>query len=69
MQSHDRPDSLHHAKRPRALQEAIDGAERAGPGERQNEPRAAIFHGIAEQHGGDGEQAEGGKCVHVVIRQ
>jgi len=25
---------------------------------------AAIFERVADQHGGDGKQAEGGQCVH-----
>src|ERR1044072_7020098 len=41
-----RPDRLDHAERPGALQEAVDRAERAGTGERQNEPGAAIFQRV-----------------------
>jgi hypothetical protein len=34
------------------------------PGERQDEPIASIFERVADQHGGDGKQAEYRQCVH-----
>jgi len=61
---YSRPDRLYDAERPCALQKAIDRAERAGTGERQNEPGAAVFQRVEDQHGGDGEQAEGRQRVH-----
>src|SRR6266702_8734930 len=58
-----RPDRLDEAERPGALQESVHRTERAGDGECQDEPVAAILGRIADQHHGDGEQAEEGQCI------
>ena len=63
-QGHGRPDRLDQAERPGALGETIGAAERAGAGEGQGPPGGAGLHRVADQHRGDGEQAEGGQGVH-----
>ena len=60
-----RPDQLDHAERPRPLQEAIGGPERARSRERQHEPPASSFERIADDHRGDREQAEERQEIHV----
>src|SRR6478609_5097036 len=57
-QRHNGPDRFDQTKRPGALQKAVSRTERAGHGEQQNEPMAAIFQGVTDQHRRDGEQAE-----------
>src|ERR1700722_15080584 len=59
------PYRLHQAERPRALQKAVDRAQRAGRGEGENEPRAAILQRIEDQHGGDGRETEKTERTHV----
>ena len=46
------------------LQKTVSGAEPARHSKAEDEPSAARVHGIADQHGGNGEQAESGKRVH-----
>src|SRR5580658_4908858 len=59
------PYRLDYAERPGTLHKSIDRSQRTSACERQDECRAAILKGIADQHGGDGKQAEYGKPVHV----
>src|ERR1700722_19641310 len=58
------PKSPRQSERPCALQEAINGAQSACSGERQNEPMAAALQGVANQHRRNSEQAEEAKGVH-----
>jgi len=55
-----RPHGLNQSERPRTLQKAINRAEQACHGKGQNEPSAARFEGVADQHGCDCEQTEYG---------
>jgi hypothetical protein len=55
----DAPHRLDDAERPSALQEAVDRSQRAGGGEAEHEPRAALLECVADDHRRDGEQAEG----------
>jgi len=50
---------------PGALEEAVDRPEHARTGEGQNEPRAAIFERVEDQHGRYGEEAEERQNIHV----
>ncbi len=61
---HDSPYRLDYAEWPSALQKAVGRPQRAGDGEAQNPPRRAILHRVADQHGGDGKEAEGCEGVH-----
>src|SRR4051794_1640049 len=56
--SDDRPYRLDHSERPRALQEAVDGRQRAGASEQQDVPGAAILQRVEDQHCRQGQQAE-----------
>jgi len=58
------PDRLDNAERPRSLQKAVNGRERAGAGKREDEVRASILEGIEDHHGGNRDDAEQGKRVH-----
>src|SRR5882724_5293865 len=49
------PNGLDQAKRPRTLQEAVGRTQQARTGEGENEPLAAFFQRIENQHGGYGE--------------
>src|SRR5579863_1057727 len=44
----NRPNRLDEAERPRALEEAIDGAERAGRSKGEDVPRTAILQSVAD---------------------
>src|SRR4029077_16661929 len=59
-----RPDSLDQAKRPSPLQETVDGAEGAGAGKSEAEPRAPILQRVKDQHKGDGCKAKKGERIH-----
>ena len=63
-QGHKRPDGLDYSERPRALQEAVGRTKPTCASERQHVPIAAILQGVADQRGGDGEQAKGSQSVH-----
>lgn len=65
MEGDDGPHCFHNSEGPRALQEAVYRPKRAGGGEGQYEPGAAIFESVEDQHGGDGDEAEQSKRVHV----
>src|SRR5712692_8922161 len=47
---HEGPNTFDQSKGPRALKKSISRRQCAGPGKRENEPRAAIFQCIANQH-------------------
>ncbi len=64
---HDRPDDFDEPERPRALQKAINGAERARKCKGENEPRAAFFERIEDDAGGDCEKAEDSQRVQVQL--
>jgi hypothetical protein len=55
---HHRPHGFDRAKRPRTLQKAIDGSKRTGHSESKNEPWAALFQRIKDQHRRHCEQSE-----------
>lgn len=61
---HRRPYGFHNSEGPRALQKAIDRAQRAGDGESEDEPRAAFFQRVENQHRRDGEKSKRGKRFH-----
>ena len=63
----NRPNGLNYAERPRPLKEAIRRTECARSREPKYQPGAPIFQCVTDEHGGDGKQAEGGKCVHPII--
>ena len=54
------PHGLDQSERPRSLQKTVDGAKRASSREGQDEPPAARFQGVADQHRGYCEQTEDG---------
>lgn len=56
-QGHQSPDGLHEAERPRALEETVNRAKRAGEGEGKYEPGAATFQRVGNEHGGNSEQS------------
>ncbi len=58
------PDGLHHAERPRALQEAVGRAHGAGRGEGKDVLPASVLEGIAGQHRADGQQPKEREPVH-----
>src|SRR5262245_43202932 len=59
-----RPDGLDHSEGPGAVQESIGRAQSAGTGEGQDEPRAAPFEGIEDQHEADRDKTEESKTIH-----
>lgn len=59
-----RPDGFNYAERPCTLNEAIHRGKRAGDGEGQYKPMAALFQGVADEHRGNCKQAEDCGCVH-----
>jgi len=63
-QRHQRPYGLDNSERPCALQKPIDRAQRAGDGKGEDEPRAAFFQRVENQHGRDGEESKGIKRFH-----
>jgi hypothetical protein len=60
----DAPDRLDDPERPCALQEAVGGPEPAGNREAQHPPGRATLKSVADQHGDDGEEAEGRESAH-----
>jgi len=54
----DCPDGFDKTEGPCALKEAVDRAEDTRDGEGEDEPAAAALEGVADQHAGDGEEAE-----------
>ena len=60
---HQRPDSFHCAKGPCALQKAINRTQSAGKSEGKNEPWAAIFERVEDQHRGNSKKSESGERV------
>src|SRR5579859_2461250 len=62
------PDPLDQPEGPGALQEAVGRAQPAAEGETQHPPGRPRLEGVADQHGGDGEQAEQGKGVQDWLR-
>jgi hypothetical protein len=46
------------------LEKSIEGTEAARSSECEDKPRAALFHGVADEHRGDREKAESRKTVH-----
>jgi hypothetical protein len=54
-QRHQRPYGLDQPERPCALEEPIEGPERARSREREDKPRAALFQGVADEHRRDRE--------------
>jgi hypothetical protein len=59
-QGYYRPDGLDYPEGPSALQKTVDGAEGAGTSKGEDEPPAAGFEGVENQHRGYCEQAEDG---------
>jgi hypothetical protein len=57
-QCNERPDPLDDAKRPSALQKAVDGSRDTGAGEGEDEPRAALLKSVEQQHGDDRHETE-----------
>src|SRR4030095_2020597 len=64
-QRDDGPDRFDDAERPRALQEPIEGSQRARDRESEDEPRTAILERVAHEHGGYGKEAEGREAIHA----
>ena len=60
---HQRPDSFHGAEGPRALQKAINRTQSARDSEGKNEPWAAIFERVENQHRGNSKESESGERV------
>ena len=58
------PNRLDQPEGPCALQKPIGGAEQARRGEAEDEPMAAAFKGVTDQHGGHCEKAEKRQSVH-----
>ena len=65
--SHAGPNGFHETKRPRALQEPVDRPKDTCSRKCENEPRAAIFEGVEDQHEADGRQAEERQSVHACL--
>src|SRR5262245_44209757 len=63
---HHRPDRLDHPEGPGPLQEAVHRCQRAGAGERQDEPAAPRLQRVAHHHRGHRDDAEHGQAVHEV---
>lgn len=61
---HHGPHSFHRSERPCALQKAINRAQCAGESEGKDEPRAAFFQRVENQHRRNGEQSKSGKKAH-----
>jgi hypothetical protein len=61
------PNRLNQSEGPCALQEAVSRAQKARARERNNEPMAAAFQGVAYKHRSDREKAEEREAVHVAI--
>lgn len=55
---YQRPDRLNQTERPSALEETVERAEQAREGKGEDEPGAALFQGIEEQHAGHGKQSK-----------
>src|SRR5258705_5270401 len=55
-QRDDGPDRFDDAERPRALQEPIEGSQRARDRESEDEPPTAILERVAHEQGGYGER-------------
>jgi len=64
-QGHQRPNGFDHAERPGALKKPVKRTETTRAGESQDEPRAALLEGVADQHRRHRKQAEGRKTVHL----
>src|ERR1700736_5058780 len=63
---HPGPHRLDHAKRPRALEEAIGRRQPAGRGEGEDECRAARLERVEHEHRGHGDEAEERESVHCL---
>src|ERR1035438_779313 len=66
---HNRPDGFHDPKWPGALQEAVGGSQGARYCEGQDEPWAALFERVTDEHCGNREKAEGCEFVHAVEKR
>ena len=49
-QGYYRPDGLDYSEGPRALQKTVGGTESTGTGKGEDEPSAAGFEGVEDQH-------------------
>src|SRR6267142_1919810 len=58
------PDRLDEPERPSALEKAINRTKRAGAGEGEDEPVAAIFQRVCHEHRSHREQTEQAKRIH-----
>ena len=63
----DGPDDFDEAEGPRTLEKTVEGAEGAGEGKGQDEPRAAVFERVEDHAGGDGEEAEDGQGIQISL--
>ena len=61
---HDGPYRLDDSEGPRALQKPVDGAERAGAGETEDKPVAAILEMITNEHRRHGKEAKDCQTIH-----
>ena len=64
-QGHQRPNGFDQAERPGALKKPVKRTETTRAGESQDEPRAALLEGVADQHRRHRKQAESCKAVHL----
>ena len=58
VQGYTRPDKLNRAKGPRALEEAVDGSQKAGKGKSQSEDRRARLQRVEDNHRRNCKQAK-----------
>jgi hypothetical protein len=65
LQSHAGPNDFHQSEWPCALKKAVGRAEHARHGETKDEPVAALFERVADQHRGDCKQTENGNWAHA----